>query len=113
MPDGPNLLPRPAVREEYLKALLVIGNIDFPKTHDLTALMSLVPPKMRPTLEAPMRTRLTRYATVARYPGSGDITLLDAKRALAAARRVRKDARRKLPKEVLRRQAQTTTRKVT
>ena len=46
--------------------------------------------------------RLTDYATVARYPGDYEpIQLSEAKHSLTLARRVRKEIRSFLPKEVL------------
>jgi hypothetical protein len=44
---------------------------------------------------------LTDYATGARYPGWGEIVLTDSRRALAIARRLRRDVRKLLPKEAL------------
>lgn len=89
--------------EKYLKALLVLDRIDFPKTHDLEKLMALLPAKLRPLLTKQEQGRLTEYATVARYPGWGEIPLAEARGSVAIARRVRKEAQRILPKEVLRR----------
>jgi HEPN domain-containing protein len=92
--------------EKYLKALLVDAGIDFPKTHDIEALVALVPRGRRPKLSAEEQAGLTEYATVARYPGWGPIPLAEARRAVAMARRVRADARRILPKEALTRRRQ-------
>jgi HEPN domain-containing protein len=89
--------------EKYVKALLVSEAVDFPKTHDLGALVALLPARRRPPLSAEEEGRLTDYATVARYPGWGEIPLPEARRAVAVARRVRRDARRLLPKDALRR----------
>ncbi len=89
--------------EKYLKALLVLKGIDFPKSHDLEELMALLPERVRPGLTGEEQGRLTTYATAARYPGWGEISLAEARRAVAVARRVRKGARGMLPREVLRR----------
>src|SRR5437870_2765047 len=72
--------------EKYLKATLVLELIDFPKTHNLEKLMSLLPDKDRPNLNNTEQQRLTEYATVGRYPGSGYISLVEARRALSIAR---------------------------
>jgi HEPN domain-containing protein len=89
--------------EKYLKAILVLEGIDFPKTHDLEMLLSLVPAKSRPDLSDDEQARLTEYATGARYPGWGEISLTAARRAVAVARRVRRLVRHGLPTRVLRR----------
>lgn len=86
--------------EKYVKALLVLDGIPFPKTHDLERLVSLVPSATRPSLTLAEQSLLTEYATGARYPGWGKISLTEARRAVTIARRVRREARRILPKEV-------------
>ena len=46
--------------------------------------------------------RLTDYATVTRYPGDYDaIPLAEAQQAVAIARRVRSQVRKRLPKEAI------------
>jgi len=89
--------------EKYLKAVLVARGIAFPKTHDISQLVVLMPRAGRPRLPAPEQDEMTRYATVARYPGYDPITLSQARRAVALARRVRSEMRKHLPKESLRR----------
>lgn len=89
--------------EKYLKALLVMEGIDFPKTHDLKTMMALIPAELRPDLSFEEQLWLTDYATGARYPGWEQISLAAARRAIAVARRVRKDVRRRLPRKALRR----------
>jgi HEPN domain-containing protein len=90
--------------EKYLKALLVFRATAFPKTHNLRVLRALLPPKLRPKLESKVQDRLTRYATVLRYPGTGpDVPLAEARKAVAIARRVRKEVRRRFPPAALRR----------
>jgi HEPN domain-containing protein len=54
--------------EKHIKALLVFRATPFPKTHNSRVLRALLPPKLRPKL---VPDRLTRYATVLRYPGAG------------------------------------------
>jgi hypothetical protein len=65
----------------------------------------LLPLKIRPKLDRKIQDRLTRYATVLRYPGAGaDVPLAEARKAVAIARRVRKEVRKHLPRAVLRRE---------
>jgi HEPN domain-containing protein len=89
--------------EKYVKALLVVEAADFPKTHDLGTLIALLSAAKRPQLTPEEQGLLTEYATGARYPGWGDITLGEARKAVAIARRVRRQIRHLLPREVLRR----------
>ena len=89
--------------EKYFKALLVLREIDFPKTHDLEALAGRLRGSPRPVLLADDLARLTPFATVMRYPGAEIVSLAKARRAVAAARRVRKAVRVLLPREALRR----------
>jgi HEPN domain-containing protein len=89
--------------EKYLKAILVLEGIDFPKTHDLERLMTLLPAHLKPEISSEEQARLTDYATGARYPGWEDIPIASARRAVAVARRVRRTVRRVLPRNVLRR----------
>jgi HEPN domain-containing protein len=88
--------------EKYLKAILVYRSIPFPKSHNIRVLMALVPRRSRPALEEDLQDRLTEYASTARYPESGlDITLTAARKAVALARRVRREVRGKFPKAAL------------
>jgi HEPN domain-containing protein len=90
--------------EKYIKALLVFRATVFPKTHNIRELRGLLPPKLRPKLDSKVQDRLTRYATVGRYPGGGpEVTLAEARQAVAIARRVRKEVRGHLPLAALRR----------
>ncbi len=86
--------------EKYLKALLVLEEIDFPRTHDLEKLVSLLPARARAGLSNEEQAKLTEYAAAARYPGWGEIPLAEARRAVAIARRVRREIRRLLPREM-------------
>lgn len=88
--------------EKYLKALLVLRGIDFPKTHDIEKLSALLPAALRPHLTPEEQRRLTGYAIAARYPGSGEIPYVEAKRAVAIARRVRREISQALPRLTLR-----------
>jgi HEPN domain-containing protein len=56
--------------EKYLKARLEEAGINFPKTHDLTTLLSLaVTVQPRWTSLQPVMVVLTPYAVAYRYPG--------------------------------------------
>lgn len=89
--------------EKYLKAFLTFKRIDFPKTHDVGELLSLISESARPQLVVEEQRRLTAYATVTRYPGDYEpIPLAVARSAVAIARRVRKAVRALMPKEALR-----------
>ena len=89
--------------EKYIKALLVLDGIDFPKTHHIARLNKLLPARFRLGLTVEEQRRLTDYATGARYPGWDEIPLGEARRAVALARRVRKGSRALLPARGLRR----------
>jgi HEPN domain-containing protein len=90
--------------EKHLKALLVLRAIPFPKTHDIRMLRGLLPAKLRPNLDATVQDQLTQYATVMRYPGHGpEISLAEARKSVAIARRVRQSVRKHLPPAALRR----------
>jgi HEPN domain-containing protein len=90
--------------EKYLKAPLIFRARPFPKTHDLRVLMRLIPATLCPRLDRGDRARLTKYAAVTRYPGAGqDISLSQARKEVAIARRVRREVRRLLPRPALRR----------
>jgi len=86
--------------EKYLKAALVLAGTDFPKTHDLERLVALLPSDALPRFSAEEQATLTEYATGARYPGWDEIPLAEARRAVAIARRVRREVRRVLPRKV-------------
>jgi HEPN domain-containing protein len=88
--------------EKYLKALLTLRKIDFPKTHDIAELIAFLPARSRPVLAVDEQRRLTSYATVTRYPGHYEpIEPIEARRAVALARRVRREVRRLLPRKAL------------
>jgi HEPN domain-containing protein len=91
------------VVEKYLKALLTSLQIEFPKTHNVGKLSQMLPSRHDIGLGAEEQDKLTDYATTARYPGFGEITLSEARQAVALARRVRKHVRSLLPKGILRR----------
>jgi len=55
--------------EKYLKAFLVTMKKDFPRTHDIEALLSLIPKSVNISLSVEDQRKLTEYATITRYPG--------------------------------------------
>ncbi len=88
--------------EKYLKALLTWRNLSFPRTHDIAELVARLPQRDRPALTVAESETLTRYATVTRYPGDYEpISVAEARQAVKIARRVRKQIRSRLPKQVL------------
>ncbi len=90
--------------EKYLKVVLIHRRTPVPKTHQIQALVNLLPRRRRPSLTAQEQKELTNYAVVARYPEAGlDISLAEARKAVALARRVRREIRRLLPRAALRR----------
>jgi HEPN domain-containing protein len=81
--------------EKYVKALLAVQGSDFRRTHDIGELIALLPIRLRPAIDEKEQDRLTEYATVTRYPGDYEpISLSEARRAVATARRIRRDMRR-------------------
>ena len=92
--------------EKYLKAKLVMEGTSFPKTHDIENLIGLLPHGVALTLSIQEQRRLTTYAVLTRYPGTyAPLTRSDAVDAVKIARRVRKEIRRLLPKQALRKRA--------
>lgn len=88
--------------EKYLKALLLVHSVDFPKTHDLRVLMQLVSLHVELGLEMSEIVALNRYTVEARYPGDWEpITRDDAEEAVATARKAREAVRACLPKEAV------------
>lgn len=84
--------------EKYLKAVLVLKGIDFDKTHKISMLLSLLPRNIRPEMSRLEQETLSDFAVMARYPGDYEpISLADARKAVAVARRVRGFIRRYIP----------------
>ena len=83
--------------EKYLKAFLVYRGLDFPKTHDLEALAARLRNGRNLGVSPDDLAALKRYATVTRYPGAEEIPLSEARRAVAASKRLRKAIRQLLP----------------
>lgn len=88
--------------EKYLKALLVIEGVDFPRTHELAELAALSPEDFSRILDEAQQDRMTEYATVTRYPGDYEpISLEEAQEAVEIARRARNEFRKLLPERAL------------
>lgn len=84
--------------EKYLKTLLIVNEIEVPRTHNLDIVYNLIPNAVRPSLSKPELDRLTEYAVIPRYPGDYDpVTPDDARDAVRVMRRVRADVCRRLP----------------
>jgi HEPN domain-containing protein len=89
--------------EKFLKALLTFNQIEFPKTHDLGALLDFVSPVDAPLAESLNDILLLNpYGVEVRYPGDmPDIEPEDAQKALELAKRVRDAVLKLLPPDTL------------
>jgi len=88
--------------EKYLKALLVLHAVVFPATHDLNALLKLVPGKVGLELAVTDVVPLNRYSIEGRYPGDWELpTRRDAEEAAALMQKARDAIRKCLPKDAL------------
>jgi HEPN domain-containing protein len=88
--------------EKYLKAWMVVRGAEFPKTHDIEALLAKMPRTVAVQLTPEDQRRLTAYATITRYPGSYEpISMAEARHAVRLVRQVQKAMRGALPKNVL------------
>ena len=88
--------------EKHIKAMLVVLEKDFRKTHDIGELAALLPVRLRPFLDEKEQDRLTEYATITRYPGDYEpLPLSEARQAVKVARRVRREIRKLLEKKPL------------
>ena len=81
--------------EKYLKALLSYHKIDFPKTHDVTELLALIPINSRLGLKPEELAELNPYAVDGRYPGEAESEdRADADSAIKLAIKVRSAVRK-------------------
>ena len=88
--------------EKYIKSVLILVEIAFPRTHDIEILVSLLPKHIRFPLTIQQQRQLTEYASAARYPGSYErIPLSEAREAVKFARQVKKEVRGILEKKPL------------
>lgn len=86
--------------EKALKALLVMQGSDFRKTHDLSELVTLLPPRFHELLSNEEQDKLTEYATITRYPGNYEpISLTEGRQAIKTARRVYREIGKILDEE--------------
>ena len=84
--------------EKYLKALLTLQDVTFPKTHSLRLLLELLPPGTNPGGQPEEIVPLSGYGAEFRYPADGErVTEEEAKNAVAVAAKVREAARAQLP----------------
>jgi len=82
--------------EKYLKALLCENSVQFPKTHDLNELGTLLPKRFEfPEGFGATISRLDRYAVEFRYPGASATQEL-ATEAIEGARALRDWCRKML-----------------
>jgi HEPN domain-containing protein len=63
--------------EKSIKAVLLHLRIDFPFTHDIHALVDLLPKEIPRTLELVEAVELSPYAVLARYPGETEPVVED------------------------------------
>jgi len=88
--------------EKYLKALLTLRGVEFPKTHDLVLLRNRLGSGSGLDLEMEDLLSLNRYSVEARYPGDWEpIDIEEASESVEKARRVREAVRKVLPEDVL------------
>ncbi|MBI3615253.1 MAG: HEPN domain-containing protein [Candidatus Omnitrophica bacterium] len=84
--------------EKYLKTLLTLHAVPFPKIHDLLELLPLVPKTVHLGFQSSDLGVVNRYVIEGRYPGDWEpITRQDAEEAVAVARKVREAVRKHLP----------------
>jgi HEPN domain-containing protein len=55
--------------EKYLKAVLCLRGVDFPRIHDIGELVAMLPAGVAPGLSSEEQEQLTEYAVDSRYPG--------------------------------------------
>jgi HEPN domain-containing protein len=80
--------------EKALKALLLVGGEDPPRTHDLRLLLQRLPSGWAAGFSMEHMVELNRYSVESRYPGEWEpISRDDAERATALARAIRNAAK--------------------
>ena len=73
--------------EKSIKAILVFRQVDFPKSHDLDALINLMPKGWTVKEQSWDASALSQWAVEARYPGDWpETTASDALAAIATAK---------------------------
>lgn len=93
--EQPHLPPRQSCwyaqqsAEKALKAVLIVLEIDFPRTHDLNVLRNLVPDSWHLKAAHLDLASLTEWAAEARYPSDmPEATNADASKAVEQARTI-------------------------
>jgi HEPN domain-containing protein len=87
--------------EKYLKALLTLRGIQFPKTHSLRFLLEILPDDADPGGTPAEIVPLSRYSADLRYPADAErVTRSEAEKAVAVASRARDRIRAQLPSAV-------------
>jgi HEPN domain-containing protein len=72
--------------EKAVKCLLLLAGVEFPRVHDIEALVQLLPASLANWASAVDLPGLTQWAVEARYPGDArEATLADARSALVDA----------------------------
>jgi len=90
---GPVCFHAQQCAEKYLKALLILKDVDFPKTHDLPSLNTLCNQNGILTAFDPQQLAdLTKFSVQVRYPGSQP-TSEEAEEMLEITKTVRRFAR--------------------
>ena len=75
--------------EKALKGVLISRGVDFPSTHNLRALVDLMPLELELPPAMLRVTRLSAYAVTFRYPGEGDpISKKEYREALRIAKAI-------------------------
>jgi len=89
--------------EKYLKALLVWHQIEFPKTHDINLLLTLISKcELDLSICLTEAAILTPYGVEYRYPGDYPcVTMDETQKAFEIAGRVRKEILKRLPHDIL------------
>ncbi|MGQ0664353.1 MAG: HEPN domain-containing protein [Pseudomonadota bacterium] len=99
---GPSVSTANNAPTKYVKALLTLRSIPFPKSHDVPNLFQLARKNAELDIELGEVSLIDRYAVEARYPGDWEpIARTDAEEALAIARKVRAAIRALLPTGIL------------
>jgi len=76
--------------EKYIKALLIWRSVQFPRSHDLPELLTLVPRDAGLQVTKEELSLLNRYSVEVRYPGDWEpVTRAEARDALEIAMKVK------------------------
>jgi HEPN domain-containing protein len=93
---------RQQAAEKYVKCLLTYLGVQFPRTHDLKALVALIPIEQGFPIGGDLLSELTPYAVGCRYIDDWlELELADAQSAISLAREVRSVVRTQLPSAII------------